>query len=214
MDRLDALLDLVFRRLLVQEPALLVDLLEGVLERPIAEVTLVDPSSLAGGRLLGEHGLAIDVTLANGAHLDVRMMVPNTKDEANQLVFGSYGSPDPMPTPTAVVMWLRTPLVPSSGRLHSIFEFSERTSFLPLGDGFEVHAIDLLELSPSGATGDEGKLERWARFFVARDQGLLDALAAEDPIMATALRHLDQLSADPELRRLADERRATLAAAR
>jgi hypothetical protein len=137
----------------------------------------------------------------------VRMQVPSTKAEALALTFGAYPR---QRTPTAVIAWLAAPLLPASGRLHSVFEFSEVETKTPLGDGFVVHVIDLLSLSPSNATGYVGKLERWARFLVARDQGLLDELAAEDPIMATALRQLDALSQDPEVQRLAEARAGEL----
>jgi hypothetical protein len=206
MERLDPMIDVVFALLLTREPALLTDMLEGILERPIAEVTLLgrgEIDELDEPSLGSEHRIGARVTFTDGSFTNVQMQVPYTKAEALALTFGSYPRER---TPTAVVAWLIAPLVPTSGRLHSVFEFSEVATKTPLGDGFVVHVIDLLSLSPTQATGHEGKLERWARFLVARDQGLLDELAAEDPIMAIALRRLDALSQDPEVRRLAEER--------
>jgi hypothetical protein len=61
-------------------------------------------------------------------------------------------------------------------------------------------------LSLPPATGYDAQVERWARFLTARDDGELERLAAEDPIMTLAKDTLVQLSQDPELHWLARDR--------
>ncbi|MEM9457112.1 MAG: hypothetical protein AAGF11_23240, partial [Myxococcota bacterium] len=51
------------------------------------------------------------------------------------------------------------------------------------------------------------RLRLWARFFMATEDAQFDQLAAEDPIMAVAVKTLDELSQDPEIAHLARVRR-------
>lgn len=105
-----------------------------------------------------------------------------------------------------VVAWLCEPLFPELDRLHLIFELRERESHTLLGDQLSIHVLQLSALSPSAAKGYDGRVERWARFFVARDDAERERLAAEDPVMALAHETLEQLSQDPATHRLARER--------
>ncbi|MEM9461713.1 MAG: hypothetical protein AAGF11_46550, partial [Myxococcota bacterium] len=47
----------------------------------------------------------------------------------------------------------------------------------------------------------------WARFFMATEDAQFDQLAAEDPIMAVAVKTLDELSQDPGIAHVARVRR-------
>lgn len=106
-----------------------------------------------------------------------------------------------------VIVWLLEPLFPSLSRLHSVFEMTERHTRTPYGDELSIHVLQLGALPLPGATGYDAVVERWARFFTRyHDDAELDRLAAEDPMMALAKQTLDQISQDPETRRLARER--------
>jgi len=98
------------------------------------------------------------------------------------------------------------PLFPSADRLHSVFELRERHTHARFSDHLAIHVLQLSHLRPSGATGYDARVERWARFFVAETDAEFEQLASEDPIMSTAKETLEQLSVDPDVRRRARER--------
>jgi predicted transposase/invertase (TIGR01784 family) len=211
---LDPTLDLVFKLLLTREPALLCDMLQGILEKPIRAVTVLNPGIL--GEQASGKGIALDirVQLDDGSRADVEMQIRITAALASRLVY--YGARDyadqlgrgdgyHLLTPTAVIVWLVDPLFPALDRLHSIFELRERHTHELFGPQLAIHVLQLSALPASPATGYDSSVERWARFLVARDAEL-DRLASEHPIMALAKQTLEQLSQDPEVRRLARDR--------
>src|SRR5690606_4161842 len=57
-----------------------------------------------------------------------------------------------------------------------------------------------------GDSAAEHAVWRWARFLMARDEVDMQRLAEQDPVMATAVKTLAELSEDPELARQARER--------
>lgn len=76
-------------------------------------------------------------------------------------------------------------------------------------DHLAFHLLQLphrSKLSSSQATGYDAQVERWARFFTARSATEFEQLAAETEIMSLAKHTLEQLSQDPEARRLVRER--------
>lgn len=75
----------------------------------------------------------------------------------------------------------------------------------PLEDGLEIHMVELPK-APLPDTDDDTALARWARFLGTADQGEREALAMSDPVLAKDNEVLKQLSADPEVQRLAQER--------
>ncbi len=94
-------------------------------------------------------------------------------------------------------------------RLHSIFELRERHTHTLFSDQLAIHLLQLAKrptLPLAEENGYDGRVERWARFLTARDDAELDQLCAEDPIMDLAKQTLDQISQEPEARRLARER--------
>ena len=109
-------------------------------------------------------------------------------------------------TPTIMIVWVLEPLFPSLQHLHSVFQLCDIHTHLSFGPWLTIHLLQLSALSTPHATGYDVRVQRWARFFVARDDAELDQLASEDPIMALAKQTLDQLSQDPALHRLARER--------
>jgi predicted transposase/invertase (TIGR01784 family) len=218
MRRLDPKIDFVFRQMLTRERALLGDMLEGVLGRPVGVPIIVDPGIPGEGKDDKEIELDVHAVLDDGTRADVemqgktprtlpsRLVYYGTRDHTSQLHRGEdYGQL----TPTAVVAWLVRPLFPELERLHSIFELRERHTNMLFSDHLSIHLLQLSKphvLSPSRSPLYDARVERWARFFNASDDAELDRLAAEDPIMNVATQTLDVLSQDPEVRRRALER--------
>jgi predicted transposase/invertase (TIGR01784 family) len=216
--RLDPKLDVVFKLMLTREPALLIDMLEGVLAKPVGVPAILD-SSFPGERV-GDKGISFDIraALGDGSRVDLEMQGRWVPALAPRLIY--YGARDyaaqlrrgdgyQLLTPTAVIVWLAESLFPALDRLHSAFELRERHTHAPFGDfggHLTIHLLQLPHLSRAGTIGYDAKVERWARFFTASDGAALDQLASEDPIMSLAKQTLDRLSQDPEAQRLAQER--------
>jgi len=222
MPRLDPTLDVVFKLLLTRKPALLRDMLQGILARPIRDLTIENPG--IPGELPSDKQVVLDirVVLDDGSRADIEMQRRILPALASRLVY--YGARDyadqlrrgekyHLLTPTVVIAWLVKPLLPTLDRLHSIFELRERHTHTLLCDQLSIHLLQLpfsSSLSHSNATGYTATVERWARFFIAKTDAEFDQLASEDPIMSTATQTLDQLSEDPAVRRLAREREDSL----
>jgi predicted transposase/invertase (TIGR01784 family) len=217
--RLDPKLDLVFRLLFTREPVLLVDMLEGILARPVRSLTILDRE--IPGELSSDKQIVLDVRarLDDGSRVDVEMQRRTLPALASRLVY--YGTRDysdqlhrgddyHLLTPTTGIVWLVEPLFPSLSRLHSVFELRDRHTHLRFGDQLTIHVLQLSSLHSSPTTGYDAKVHRWARFLVARDDAEFDRLASEDPIMSIAKQTLEQLSLDPATRRLAREREDSL----
>lgn len=223
VQRLDPKNDIVFKLLLTRELALLRDMLEAILGRPVRDATVLNPG--IPGELPRDKQIALDVRarLDDGRRADVEMQVRLVPALAARLVYyatrdyaAQLGRGDDYErlTPTVVVAWLVDPMFPDVDRLHAVFELRERHTHVLFSDQLQLHVLQLSALSSAGATVgyDDPRVERWARFFMmAQDDAELDRLAAEDPIMALARKTLDQLSQDPETRRLAREREDSLA---
>jgi predicted transposase/invertase (TIGR01784 family) len=216
--RLDPKLDVVFKLLLTSEPPLLIDMLEGVLAKPVGVPAILD-SHFAGERV-GDKGIAFDIraALGDGSRVDLEMQRRLAPALAPRLIY--YGARDyaaqlrrgggyQLLTPTTVIIWLGESLFPTLDRLHSVFELRERHTHAPfgdVGDHLTIHVLQLPHLSRSSALGYDARVERWARFFTVTDAAALDQLASEDPIMSLAQQTLDRLSQDRDAQRLAQER--------
>lgn len=214
-ERLDPKLDVVFKLLLTREPSLLVDMLEGILGRPVRTVTVLDPD--IPGELAGDKEIVLDIRarLGDGSRVDVEMQMRTRPALASRLVY--YGARDYADqlgrgddyhqlTPTVVIVWLVEPLFASIERLHCVFELRERHTQDRFGDQLAIHVMQLSFLS-RGATSYTPQVERWARFFMmAHDETELRRLATEDPVMTTAKQTLERLSQDPATHRRARER--------
>ena len=71
-----------------------------------------------------------------------------------------------------------------------------------------THVVQLSKLfssNPSNHVADNDRLRLWARFMATEDAEF-DQLAVEDPVMAVAVKTLDELSQDPEIYRQARTR--------
>ncbi len=215
MDRLDPTLDLVFKLLLTREPALLIDMLEGILAKPIGKIRILNPE--IPGELTSDKTIVLDirVELVDGSRVDVEMQIRPHPHLASRIVYYAArdyadqlqrGDEYHLLTPTIVVVWVVEPLFADLDRFHSIFELRERHTHMRFSDQLTIHLLQLRSTLPPNPTGYHARIDRWARFLVARTNADLAQLASEDPIMATAKQTLDQLSQDPAARRLARDR--------
>ena len=208
----------MFKLLLLREPELLADMLQGVLARPIRDPAVLNPGIL--GEQVHNKQVAFDlrVALQDGSRADLEMQRRTPTTLASRLVY--YGARDfgdqlvrgddyHLLTRTAVIAWLVKPLFPKPRRLHSIFEIRERHTQRLLGGHLAFHLLQLSHLpslSTPPATRYDAQVRRWARFLTARSDAELDKLASETRIMSLAKHTLEQLSQDPEARYLARER--------
>jgi predicted transposase/invertase (TIGR01784 family) len=90
---------------------------------------------------------------------------------------------------------------------HSTFEALEVHGGEPLSEQLQVHFVELPKVPPRGSRrSDEGLLEDWGRFLMARGDQELEELATSSPVIARAKGALDFLSAQPDARELARQR--------
>jgi predicted transposase/invertase (TIGR01784 family) len=140
------------------------------------------------------------------AALQSRLLLYAARDFANQAKRGhAYDSL----TPTVLIVWLVQPLFADLHQLHSIFELRERNTQRYFSRDLALHVLQLSEIPEQPAqdlTLPEHRVQLWARFLAARTPEDRAALAQEDSVMASAIENLEQLSADPELVRQAEER--------
>jgi hypothetical protein len=97
-------------------------------------------------------------------------------------------------------------------RLHSVYALREAERRDVLSKALELHFLELPKIAaeldrPGGAGGAAGALLEWCRFLAAQSDEELETLAMANPDLSAAKKALDELSADPEARRLAEERR-------
>jgi predicted transposase/invertase (TIGR01784 family) len=215
--RLDPTLDLVFKLLLTRTPELLVDMLEAVLARPIASITILNPGIL--GELASDKQVVLDIRVAlhDGSRVDVEMQVRAppalrsrlvyyvTRDYADQL---DRGDGYEKLTPTVGIVWVVDPVSKLPHRLHTVYELRERHTHELFGDQLAIHVLQLSALTASRDLGYpvDVRVERWARFLAAREDADYEQLASEDPMMAKAKEALEKLSQDPAVHRMARER--------
>ena len=85
--RLDPKLDVVFKLLFTRKQQLLVDMLEGVLARPVSTVTVLNPG--IPGELAHDKEIVLDirVELTDGSRVDVEMQARVTPALTYRLVF-------------------------------------------------------------------------------------------------------------------------------
>ena len=190
-------------------------MLEGILQRPIESLEIIDRD--LPGELPADKDVELDVRvrLGDGSRTDVEMQIRLTaalgsrlafyvaRDYSSQLARG--GRYEDL-TPSVVVAWLVDPLFPDVHRLHCHFELLETHTHVPFGGQLAIHVLQLSEIGPSPAPGEDVRVHRWARFLTATSDEELEQLASEDPIMSLAKQTLEALSQDPDVLRLIRER--------
>ena len=223
MNLLDPTLDLVFKQLLTRQPSLLIDMLTGLLARPIGSVSILNPE--LPGELPFDKQVALDIRarLDDDSRVDLEMQRRPDPDLAERLVYYTArdyssqlrrGDEYHLLKPTTGIAWLMEPLFPEIEHLHSIFELRERYTHTLLSHHFSIHLLQLSNLNRSGRpqNGDhDARVHRWARFLVAQSDAEFEQLAAENPIMKLAKQTLEQLSQEPETRRDVWEREEAIA---
>ncbi|MEM9458970.1 MAG: PD-(D/E)XK nuclease family transposase [Myxococcota bacterium] len=212
MQRLDPKLDLVFKTLLSREPALLADMLRSILATPVCSVSIIDPA------------LHVDIPPRAPAMLVIQIARHDHDDDPIEVflefrstpatpanIINSVFTRDPLRfRRTVLIAWLLDTVSTSGDQFRFMFGMHERYNNMPFSDRWAIHVLQLSSFSPSEATGDPARVERWARFLLASSDAELDALASEDPIMALARTTLDQISAEPEIQALARARAEAL----
>lgn len=215
VQRLDPKLDLVFKLLLAREPALLADMLRGILATPVSTVSIIDlelPDDLAP-RAPTVVGIRIARHDDDDDPIDVLLELRSTPATPASIVNSAFTRHALRFRRTMMIAWLLDTVSTSGDQFHFTFGMRERYTNIPFSDRWAIHVLQLSSFSPSEATGEQAQVERWARFLLASSDAELDALALEDPIMALARTTLDQLSGEPEIQQLARARAEVLGVA-
>jgi predicted transposase/invertase (TIGR01784 family) len=221
---LDPKLDVVFKLLFAAEKnrPLLASLLNAVLEpsEPIVELRVLNPEVTRES--VAQHGAILDVRvrLRDGRQADVEMQAAPcaalrerflyywARAFSEQLPRGS-GHARLMPVIGVFILGFRE--LPGS-RLHSVYALREAERRDVLSEALELHFLELPKIAaevdrPDGPGGAAAALVNWCRFLAAQSDEELEILAMVNPDLSAAKKALDELSADPEARRLAEERR-------
>jgi predicted transposase/invertase (TIGR01784 family) len=217
---LDPTLDVVFKLLFTRGPdsdEALRGLLTAVLDpaRPIASIRVLNPA--IGGVEVDDKGIALDLLLEfdDGTQLDLEMQARREGGFRDRALFYwaklfsgqlERGEPYAKLRPAISILFLDYRELPGD-RLHSIFHVLEAHDHSRFSEAFEMHVIELpkLDRSPlaSGRTSEEALL-RWSWFFT--DTNEANDPAMSDPAIQKARAVLERLSADPEVRLLAQRR--------
>jgi predicted transposase/invertase (TIGR01784 family) len=95
-------------------------------------------------------------------------------------------------------------------RFHSTFRLLEVHDHEEFTGHFELHLLELPKLE-GGVSAEDGRgAEKWGKFLKADTDEELEQLAMTDPDLQQAKEALERLSADPEARMLAEQRRMAL----
>jgi len=95
------------------------------------------------------------------------------------------------------------------GKFHARYHLLDDTAAHQFSDLLELHTLELPRLCPldlNHLKDAPDKLECWARFLTSNDPQEIAALKGLDPMIQKAEEQLEELSADPEVRRRAEER--------
>lgn len=112
--------------------------------------------------------------------------------------------------PVTTIIWLGEDMLRSE-QFHSVFHLSEDTTRERFSSDIEIHTLELEKLHLLSAVAHP-RLYRWSRFLLARTEEEFERLSKEDPVMSTAKKSLEELSADDEVRLKAYERETALRA--
>jgi predicted transposase/invertase (TIGR01784 family) len=219
---LDPALDVVFKLLFTRHDdahEALIGLLTAVLRptQAIASVEILDPS--VGLDDIDDKSIVLDVRVRfqDGTTLNVEMQARNVETFRVRLLyywarlFGGqlragegYGSLRP-----TISIALLSYLEPENPRFHSVFRILDVDDHVPYADALTIHLVQLPRLAEAAAVANRppnDALLRWGRFFAARTTEELDQATMTDSALLKARDVLLRLSADPEVRRLAEIR--------
>ena len=199
--------------MMVRNPNLLRQMLQAVLGVVIVELEIKNPE--IPGDLSPDKQIALDVRARDqeGRWFDVEMQTYGDPALAERLLFNwarlyssqlGQGERYSELKPTYTIVWCLPVLFPQLEKLHSVFEARDTISGELFSEHLQIHLLQLAKLGCALDTNSE--VTRWARFFVARTQQELQALAAESATMEEAKNTLDELSNDRHARWAAEDR--------
>jgi hypothetical protein len=205
IDLLDPSNEVVFNLLLVQNRALLLDMLESVLNLPntIQDQLVLNPEACASQ----SHGFPLNVWVRLRDNRKLVLSVQSTTPQRTGRSFlwqwtrgfvatGGWAVERPLFEPRISILWSRGTLS-RSVRFHSVFQLTEDHSKDLFGPELEFHLLNLEKVPTCCPRGSDAKIVRWARFLNARSISELEALAREDAVMEEAKVALVKLSRSP-----------------
>jgi predicted transposase/invertase (TIGR01784 family) len=213
--------DLVFKLLLLRdkELVLLRSMLECVLEppSPITDIEILNPEVEIDYPADKPIALDIRAKLRNLTRIDIEMQTELRARSASRFLyywsreFGlglKRGDDYSQLIPVISILWLGQDLLQSE-QFHSVFHLSEDATQERFSSDIEIHALELEKLHFLSAVAHP-RLYRWSRFLLSRTEQQFELLSKEDPIMSTAKKSLEDLSADDDVRLKAYERETAL----
>lgn len=223
MEYLKPTTDLVFKLLLLRdkELVLLRSMLECVLEpsSPITDIEILNPE--IENDCPADKSIALDVRakLKDLTRIDIEMQAEVRARTASRFLyywareFGlglKRGDDYELLVPVTSIIWLGEDMFDCE-QFHSVFHLSEDTTRERFSNDIEIHTLELEKLHLLSAA-THPRLYRWSRFLLARTEEEFELLSKEDPVMSTAKKTLEDLSADDEVRLKAYERETALRA--
>ncbi len=215
--------DLVFKLLLQRDQGfpLLRSMLDCVIcpVSPIETIELLNPDIDRDYPVDKPISLDVRVRLKNLTRVDIEMQSQVTAQTASRFLYYwardyghglQRGDDYSVLVPVVSVIWLAEDLL-ASQQFHSVFHLSEDTTRERFSSDIEIHTLELRKLHLLSRS-ESPKLYRWSRFLVADSIEELQLLAEEDPIMDTAKKTLEALSADPDVQQRAYDRETALRA--
>ncbi len=217
---LDPKLDVIFKILFAHPEGtdILISLLTAVLQppRPITSVHIRNPEIPKAAAL--DKGIILDirVELEDGSDIDVEMQAERKPGLRRRALYywartfsskiqrgGEYKQLKPL----KVIFFMEFREVIGT-RFHSVFHVMERESRERWSDVFELHTVELPKLGKMNALElkKEPPLVRWGRFLAATSDEELAEAAKGDDMVTKAKTLLEQLSAEPGVRELAEQR--------
>jgi predicted transposase/invertase (TIGR01784 family) len=221
LSTLDPSLDVVFKLLFTSRPEsneLLIALLTAVLrpQKPFKNVVVRNPE--IPREAIENHGTVLDIfaELEDGTRLDIEMQCdrrPSFRKRALYYwarMFGgdlARGSEYDGIRPAISVLFLGYREL-RGDRVHSIFRLLEVHDHERFAEEMELHVIELgkLDRATSEERRDEAGLLAWTKFFAAKSDEEMKEASMKDAAVEKAHRVLEQVSADPVARRLAEQR--------
>ncbi len=200
---------------------LLRSMLQNVLGRRIAKLTLLNPELPAEGPASKAITLDILVELADGTRVDVEMQVQVRPGFTGRAVYylarnfteplrrgQDYGAL----RPSVLVLWAVEPLFAERDGFHAVYELRDGCGNR-FGEHLAIHVFELSKLReaprPSGASAEARSaraLRRWGEFLSASTAVEFERLARQDATMAEAVGKLNELARDPQAVRIAERR--------
>lgn len=214
---LDPKLDIVFWMLFGEERnrALLISLLTAVLQ-PGAPIDVLQVLRSEPERsVTSDKAIALDlrIRLATGEQVDIEMQTQRRRALPARLLYYwsrlysaqlARGDDYAALRRAAVVVFTNFSML-AGRRFHSLVRLHESHDAELFTDQLAIHVLELpkLDLAPRE---DERLLVLWGRFLSAGTDEQLERLTMEHPVFKQAKQALDDLSADPRARLLAEQR--------